>query len=95
VVAAWWCCIAAVALLAKGVDAMIAIAVLGALPFVIMSMRWRSLRNAVYSVTAWNVFALCFLPGFLRSRAPPAEWMDSTVIKDLPIGGEGALRARP
>ena len=95
VVAAWWCCIAAVALLAKGVDATIAIAVLGAVPFVIMTMRWRSLSNAVYSVTAWNVFTLCFLPGFLRPRAPPAKWMDSTVIKDLPIGSGSALRARP
>jgi hypothetical protein len=92
-VAAWWCCIAALALLAKGIDAMIAIAVAGALPFLIMFMRWRSMRDAVYSVTAWNVFALCFLPGFLRPRTSPAKWMDSTVVKDPPIGSESTLRA--
>ena len=31
---------------------------------------------------AWNVYAVCFLPGFLRRRVSPTEWIDSTVVKD-------------
>jgi glycosyltransferase involved in cell wall biosynthesis len=83
-VAAWWCLIAAVAIWGKGVDAALAIAVLGILPFAVMSLRWRSLRNAVYSVAVWNAFTLCFLPGFLRPRRAPTRWMASTVVKDIP-----------
>lgn len=78
----WWCSIVAALLLGSGVWAFAAAASLLALPFAAMSLRWRSLRDGIYSVTAWNAQALCFLPGFLSSRKPPANWIASSVIKD-------------
>jgi glycosyltransferase involved in cell wall biosynthesis len=81
-VAVWWMSIAAVALLQRGLPALAGGAVLVVFPFAVMALRWRSVRNGVYSVAVWNVHALFFLPGFLRSRAPPADRMASTVIKD-------------
>jgi hypothetical protein len=50
-------------------------------PFVGMSLRWRSVRLGVYSVAAWNAVALCFWPGLLRARIPPARWIESTVLQ--------------
>lgn len=84
-VAVWWSLIAAVAIWGKGVDAAVAIAVLAILPFAVMSLRWHSLRNAVYSVAVWNAFTLCFLPGFLRPRRAPTRWMASTIVKDISV----------
>lgn len=81
-VAAWWASMAAVAVLASGRPAMLAIAALAVFPFAVMSWRWRSQRNGFYSVATWNVLTLCFLPGLLRPRMPPAAWMASTVIQD-------------
>jgi glycosyltransferase involved in cell wall biosynthesis len=49
--------------------------------FVGMSLRWRSVRLGVYSVAAWNAVALCFWPGLLRARIPPASWIESTVLQ--------------
>jgi glycosyltransferase involved in cell wall biosynthesis len=84
-VALWWAAMATVPLVFGGLGAVVAIIALFAFPFAVMSLRWRSLRHGLYSVTAWNTQALCFLPGFLRPRKPPAEWMASTVVKD-PLG---------
>lgn len=81
-VAVWWVAIAALATNASGPTALFAIAALLALPFVAMAVRWRSLRNALYSIAVWNAQALCFLPGFLRPRKAPADWIDSTVVSD-------------
>jgi hypothetical protein len=80
----WWLTIVGILLLVKGWPAFFAIAAIGLLPFVIMTLRWGSLNGALYSVVVWNVFTLCFLPGFLRRRKPPRKWMASTVVKDLP-----------
>lgn len=85
----WWCSIAATLLLGSGVWALPAAAALLAFPFAAMSVRWRSLRDGIYSVTAWNAHALCFLPGFLWPRKSPAEWIASSVIK-----GPSAERAK-
>ncbi len=87
----WWATMASVAAVLRDVDAVVAIAALFAFPFVVMSWRWRSLRHGLYSVMAWNTQALCFLPGFLQRRRPPAEWMASTVVKDP--SGQSAQRA--
>jgi glycosyltransferase involved in cell wall biosynthesis len=84
-VALWWAAMAAVAVVLSGMDVVVAIAALFAFPFAVMAWRWRSLRHGVYSVMAWNTQALCFLPGFLRPRKPPAAWMASTVVKE-PLG---------
>jgi hypothetical protein len=81
-VAVWWVAIAALAAAAGGPIALFAIAALLALPFTVMAVRWRSLRNALYSIAVWNAQALCFLPGLLRSRKAPAEWIDSTIVSD-------------
>jgi glycosyltransferase involved in cell wall biosynthesis len=90
-VAAWWMTIMLVAFVASGVSAIGAIAGLVLLPFATMSLRWRSVRHGLYSVAAWNVYALCFLPGFIRSRVPPTSWIDSTVLEQgAPAIGRGA-----
>ncbi len=89
-VALWWISIAAVALLASGLTAVLTSAGLIILPFAAMAVRWRSVRNAIYSISVWQVHALFFLPGFLRSRTPPSSWMASTVIKDPLIGQDNA-----
>jgi hypothetical protein len=78
----WWCSIAAALLSGSGAWALPLAAALLVLPFVAMSLRWRSLRYGIYSVTAWNAHALCFMPGFFWPRKPPANWIASSVIKD-------------
>ena len=86
----WWCSMAAI-LLFSGVWALPAAAALLVLPFAAMSLRWRSLRDGIYSVTAWNAHALCFLPGFFWPRKPPANWIASSVIKD-PLTDRSEMR---
>jgi len=87
----WWCSMAATLLLGNGAWTLPAAAALLALPFAAMSLRWRSLRDGIYSVTAWNAHALCFLPGFFWPRKPPANWIASRVIKD-PTAERGEMR---
>lgn len=94
-VGGWWACIAAVAALANGPIAMLAIAALGALPFAAMSWRWRSVRHGLYTVSVWNSQALCFLPGLLRRRAPPTAWLDSTVIQDPLVTPDSSYATHP
>ena len=85
----WWCSIAAAVLFGSGAGELLAAAVLLVLPFAAMSFRWRSVRNGIYSVAAWNAHALCFLPGFFSPRKPPADWIASSVIKDSTIHRAG------
>jgi glycosyltransferase involved in cell wall biosynthesis len=79
-VGAWWLTLVAVAIFANPLLAVIGTAALAAFPFAVMSWRWRSQRNGIYSVASWNVFTLCFLPGFFRPRVSPTSWIASTVI---------------
>ncbi len=80
---AWWLCLLATPfiiggpLLAGGV-----IATLGLTPFAVMSARCRSISIGIYSVTAWNVYALGIWPGLLQRRVDPAEWIRSTTIRE-------------
>lgn len=85
--AGWWLSIAAIALLGSGLTAVTVAVGLLAFPFVAMALRWRSLRSAVYSIVVWHVFALCFLPGFLRARIQPARWMESSVVGPAAAAG--------
>ena len=79
----WWASLLAMPLVIPGWPlALLAIAALIAFPVVAMAVRWRSFNAGLYSVLAWNVYAICFVPGFLRRRAPPTAWIDSTVLKD-------------
>lgn len=90
----WWCSMVDALLLGNSVWAPLAAAALLALPFAAMSLRWRSLRDGIYSVAVWNAQALCFLPGFLSPRKPPANWIASHVIKEpiAEIADRGRLR---
>jgi glycosyltransferase involved in cell wall biosynthesis len=81
-VAAWWMTVAAAALAFSGVLAACAIGFLLLLPIAAMSLRWRSIRLGLYSVAAWNVYALSFAPGFMRPRVSPTSWIDSTILKE-------------
>src|SRR5262245_6880719 len=85
-VAAWWVTVAALALALRGFSAELAAALILLLPVAAMSLRWRSLRHGLYSVVAWNVYALSFLPGFLRPRVAPTTWIDSTLLQDCRPG---------
>lgn len=88
-VAAWWISIAAVAICVKCLPALLGIAAVIVFPFVVMSRRWRSRRNGIYSVASWNVFTLCFLPGLLRPRVPPTAWIASKVVQDPLVARTG------
>jgi len=81
VVTAWWIALALAALALTGWSAVLTAGAILLTPFVVMSLRWRSIRLGLYSVTAWNVFALCFWPGVWRRRTPPANWIASTVLQ--------------
>jgi glycosyltransferase involved in cell wall biosynthesis len=80
-VTAWWIALALAMLALSGWSAGFAAGALLLLPFAAMSLRWRSIRLGLYSVTAWNVFALCFWPGLLRRRVAPTGWIESTVLQ--------------
>ena len=80
---AWWASILVCPLLITSWPlALLAMAGLLALPVAVMAARRRSLDAGFYSVVAWNVPAVGFLPGLLRRRVSPTEWIDSTVVKD-------------
>jgi glycosyltransferase involved in cell wall biosynthesis len=81
VVIGWWFALALAAFALTGWSAVWAAGAILLLPLVATSLRWRSLRLGLYSVAAWNVFALCFWPGLLRRRTPPISWIDSTVLQ--------------
>jgi hypothetical protein len=58
------------------------IATLGLAPFAVMSVRCHSISLGIYSVTAWNVYALGIWPGLLQRRSDPTEWITSTTIRE-------------
>lgn len=80
-VTGWWITLGLTMVALPGWPAVFAAGAILLLPFVGMSLRWRSVRLGLYSVTAWNVFALCFWPGLLRPRIAPASWIESTVLQ--------------
>jgi glycosyltransferase involved in cell wall biosynthesis len=80
-VTGWWITLlATVALLPWPLSLPAAGAIL-LLPFAGMSLRWRSVRLGLYSVIGWNSVALCFWPGCLQPRVPPASWIESSVLQ--------------
>jgi glycosyltransferase involved in cell wall biosynthesis len=80
-VTGWWITLALATVALSGWSAALATGAILLFPFAGMSLRWRSVRLGLYSVTAWNVFALCFWPGLLQRRLPPADWIESTVLQ--------------
>lgn len=97
---AWWACLVAVPFLAsdwwKAAFVMVALALF---PIAAMSLRSRSVSLGLYSVVAWQTHAIGFWPGFLRRRAPPADWIASTVVASEayanPLSSSAAQRATP
>ena len=83
-VTAWWITLVVATFALSGWSAVSAVGAILLLPFVAMSLRWRSFRLGLYSVTALNVFALCFWPGLLRARTSPGNWIESTVLQTPP-----------
>jgi glycosyltransferase involved in cell wall biosynthesis len=96
-VTGWWITLGLTMFALTGWSALLAAGAILLVPFVGMSLRWRSVRLGLYSVTAWNVFALCFWRGLLRRRTPPASWIESTVVQapwiDEAQSTHGARRA--
>ena len=80
----WWMALGLAPSVLNGWSAVFTVGVLLLLPLAAMSLRWRSIRLALYSLTAWNVYAMSFLPGFLQARAAPTGWIDSVVLKESP-----------
>jgi glycosyltransferase involved in cell wall biosynthesis len=94
-VAIWWGAIAAVPFVWSGRTALLAIATVVLWPIAAMSLRWRSVRLGLYSIAAWTVYALSFLPGFLRSRVSPTGWIDSRVLADVAPAEQRRRREPP
>jgi glycosyltransferase involved in cell wall biosynthesis len=80
-VGAWWTVLLLTPVLLDGWAAAGTAGAILLLPFAAMSLRWRSIRLGLYSVVAWNVYALCFWPGLLASRISPTRWIDSSLVK--------------
>ena len=79
---AWWLCLLATPfIVGEPLLATALIATFGLTPFAVMSVRCWSMSVGIYSVTAWNVFALGIWPGLLQRRVDPAEWIRSTTIR--------------
>jgi glycosyltransferase involved in cell wall biosynthesis len=95
IVAGWWAAMAGAPFLLSGFAAVLAIAGLFLLPFAAMSLRWRSLRLALYSVAAWNAYAASFLPGLMRSRVSPTGWIDSTLLQSATPSDRRSAFAEP
>lgn len=79
----WWLALIVVPfVIAPPIGGIAAALVLGLLPFVVMSVKCRSVHLGIYSVTAWNVYAAGLWPGLASRRVDPAAWIDSTIIRD-------------
>ena len=82
---AWWIAFAVVPWLADTDLRAAARAALILLPIVVMIARCRSVSVGVYSVVAWNVSAVCFIPGLLRRRVDPRLWIESRPVQSEQI----------
>ena len=86
----WWGALLLSPFVFPGWSAVFAVGLFLLLPLAAMCIRYRSIRLGLYSVTAWNVYALSFVPGLLRSRISPSSWIESTVLKISPPASEKA-----
>jgi hypothetical protein len=79
----WWACLIATPFLFRGATQIISVlAALILFPTALMILRCRSVSLGLYSVVAWNAYALCFIPGLLRRRTDPARWIESREVDD-------------
>ncbi|MGB9366526.1 MAG: glycosyltransferase [Xanthobacteraceae bacterium] len=79
---AWWLSLFVAPIVLGGWLGALAAALLAAFPVIVMALRFRSLAIGIYSVVAWQIFAVGFWPGLLRHRIPPTDWIASTVVQD-------------
>jgi glycosyltransferase involved in cell wall biosynthesis len=94
-IAGWWAAMMVMPFVLSGFSAVFAITMVFLFPFACMFLRWRSVQNALYSVVAWNVYALSFFPGFLRPRVSPTSWIESTLLKEgVPSDGAHEFAVR-
>jgi hypothetical protein len=84
-VAGWWAVLFAIPFVLSGVAAAVAAGLILLLPIAAMSARWCSVQHGIYCVAAWNAFALSFIPGLLRPRVAPTQWIKSIIVKEGPI----------
>jgi len=82
-VLAWWAVLASLPLwgLATGPAVGVALALFAA-PFLLMSVRKRSVARGIYSVVSWCVHAAGLVRGFLAPRVRPQELIPSLVLHD-------------
>jgi glycosyltransferase involved in cell wall biosynthesis len=52
-----------------------------AAPLLLMAVRTRSLKLALFSVLTWHISAIGFVLGFLKRRKQPAALVESTIIQ--------------
>lgn len=80
----WWLCLVATPFMVDSVAQFASVlAALILLPTACMILRYRSVSLGVYSVVAWNVYALCFIPGLLRRRIDPRRWIASRRVDEI------------
>jgi glycosyltransferase involved in cell wall biosynthesis len=81
-VVCWWSALVTTPLVLGRFSALVCVTILTLFPIVAMSFRWGSLYDGLYSVAAWNLFAVSFFPGFMRPRISPTAWIESSVIQE-------------
>jgi glycosyltransferase involved in cell wall biosynthesis len=80
----WWVLLATTPFLVNTLAQLaLALAALILVPIAYMIVRCRSVSLGLYSVVAWNAYALCFIPGLLRRRTDPAAWIESREIGEV------------
>lgn len=79
----WWLAIIASLILVPGWPlAILVAAVIVAVPFVVMSVRSRSIELGVYAVVAWIFHAAALPLGFFQPRRKPTDWIESKVLRE-------------
>ncbi len=81
----WWLVVIAALLLGFVTPwALVAALVFALLPFVLMSIRERSVSLGVYAVVAWIFHAAAMPLGFFQPRRKPQDWIESRVLNEIP-----------
>jgi glycosyltransferase involved in cell wall biosynthesis len=92
-VVGWWCCLVLSMSSALGLGAPLwPSLVLAVFPFIVMTIKRRSLVKAGYSIILWQVIAAGFIRGLLRRQRDPREPIESEVIDGAPVGASTVKR---
>ncbi|MCC7347646.1 MAG: glycosyltransferase [Variibacter sp.] len=91
----WWAAMVLAAAVVPGLmGRVLAVAGIALFPVLVMAVRCRSLSLGLYSVAAWNVYAVGLLPGLFRRRVSPRAPIAATVVQEQascqPIAAEHA-----